>query len=205
MKKLVIIGAGGHGKVAADIALKMNKWEQIEFLDDIEGLRKSMGIEISGKTDRAVSKINEYDLFVAIGRSEIRVQKQNYLEKSGASIPVLIHPNAVIGTDVKIGKGTVIMAGAVINSCTQIGKGCVINTSSSVDHDCKVGDYTHICPGVNVAGSVVIGNNSWIGIGSTISNNVNICSECFIGAGTVIVKDINSPGTYVGCPARKLK
>lgn len=205
MKKLVIIGAGGHGKVAADIALKMNKWEQIEFLDDTEGLTESMGIKVSGKTDTAVLKINECDLFVAIGRSDVRKEKQSYLEKSGATIPVLIHPNSIIGTDVKIGKGTVVMAGAVINSCTQIGVGCIINTSSSVDHDCKIGDYTHICPGAHVAGATVIGNNTWVGIGSAVSNNVTICSDCFIGAGTVVVNDIKTPGTYVGCPARKLK
>ena len=34
-------------------------------------------------------------------------------------MPVLIHPQAVVAEDVKIGLGTVVMAGAVINSGTQ--------------------------------------------------------------------------------------
>ena len=46
--KLLIIGESGHGKVVADIALKMNKWQSIDFLDDNENLKTSMGIDVMG-------------------------------------------------------------------------------------------------------------------------------------------------------------
>lgn len=117
---------------------------------------------------------------------------------------MLIYPSAVIGTDVEIGIGTVLMAGVVINSSTRIGKGCIINTSSSLDHDNIIEDYVHISPGVRTAGSVGIGKGTWLGIGSVVSNNVNICSGCKVGAGAVVVKDITEPGTYVGVPVRKI-
>jgi sugar O-acyltransferase (sialic acid O-acetyltransferase NeuD family) len=202
-EKLLIIGASGHGKVIADIALKMNKWKSIAFLDDDESIRSSLGIEVLGTTDSAFSYIDEYEVFVGIGSNTTRQRIQERLETAGASIPVIIHPTAIIGEYVEIGIGSSIMAGTVINCCTSIGKGCIVNTSSSIDHDNIIEDFVHISPGVHLAGTVKVGQGSWLGIGSVISNNVNITSGCKVGAGAVVVKDITEVGTYIGTPAKK--
>ncbi|TAH67247.1 MAG: acetyltransferase [Anaerolineaceae bacterium] len=202
--KLLIIGASGHGKVVADIAIKMNKWQSIAFLDDDETLKQSMGLEVIGKTSDVLKYIDEADFFVAIGNNTTRMRIQEELESNGLELVILIHPSSVIGTEVNIGSGSVVMAGVVINSSTVIGKGCIINTSSSVDHDNVIEDYVHISPGANLAGTVTVGRGSWLGIGSTISNNIKICNDCIIGAGAVVVKDITEPGTYVGVPVRRL-
>jgi len=202
--KLIIIGASGHGKVVADIAIKMNKWQSFAFLDDDESIKTSMGLEVIGKTADAFTYKDEADFFVAIGNNAVRERVQVKLIEQGLNVLSLIHPSAVIGTDVEIGIGTAVMAGVVINSSTRIGKGCIINTSASLDHDNVIEDYVHISPGVNMAGTVKVGKGSWIGIGSVVSNNVNICSGCKVGAGAVVVKDITEPGTYVGIPVRKI-
>lgn len=201
--KLIIIGASGHGKVVADIAIKINKWQSIAFLDDDESIRTSMGLEVIGKTADAFTYNDEADFFVAIGNNATREKIQEKLIEQGLNVVSLIHPSAIIGTDVEIGIGSVVMAGVVINSSTRIGKGCVINTSSNLDHDNVIEDYVHVSPGVRTAGSVCIGKGTWLGIGSIVSNNVNICSCCKVGAGAVVVKDITEPGTYVGVPVRK--
>jgi len=202
--KLIIIGASGHGKVVADIAIKINKWQSIAFLDDDESIRTSMGLEVIGKTADAFKYNDEADFFVAIGNNATREKIQEKLIEQGINVVSLIHPSAIIGTDVEIGIGSVVMAGVVINSSTGIGKGCVINTSSNLDHDNVIEDYVHTSPGVRTAGSVSIGKNTWLGIGSVVSNNVNICSGCKVGAGAVVVKDITEPGTYVGVPVRRV-
>ncbi|MFC7786758.1 acetyltransferase [Rossellomorea sp. GCM10028870] len=202
--KLLIIGASGHGKVVADIALKMNKWDSISFMDDDESIESSMGIKVVGKSNDALELVKDYDIFVGIGNNTIREKIQNELEENGASIPTLIHPNAVIGEQVILASGTVVMAGVVINCGTNIGKGCILNTSSTIDHDNIIEDYVHISPGAHLAGTVKVGKRSWLGIGSIVSNNVNITSGCTIGAGTVVVKDITEAGTYVGVPMRKI-
>lgn len=202
--KLIIIGASGHGKVVADIAIKMNKWQSIAFLDDNESIKRSMKIEVIGKTADAFTYKEETDFFVAIGNNETREKIQGKLIDEGMSVVSLIHPKSIIGTDVEIGIGTAVMAGAVINSSCRIGKGCIINTSSSLDHDNVIEDYVHISPGVSLAGTVKVGKGSWIGIGSVISNNVNICCACKVGAGAVVVKDITEPGTYIGVPVRRV-
>ena len=202
--KLIIIGASGHGKVVADIAIKMNKWQSIAFLDDDESIKTSMGLEVIGRTTDAFTYKDEADFFVAIGSNTTREKIQEKLIEQGINVICLIHPSAVIGTNVEIGFGSVVMAGVVINSSSRIGNGCIINTSSSIDHDNVIENYVHISPGVNMAGTVKVGKRSWLGIGSVVSNNVNICSGCKVGAGAVVVKDITEPGTYVGVPVRRV-
>lgn len=203
-KNLLIIGASGHGKVVADIALKMKQWESIAFLDDNESIETSMGLKIIGPTNDIGKYINEYEIFVGIGNNTIRENINETLEKTGASIPILIHPSAIVGADVEIGIGTVIMARAVINCCSVIGKGCIVNTGATIDHDNCIGDFAHISPGAHLAGTVNVGQRSWLGIGSIVSNNVSISKECTIGAGAVVVRNITNPGIYVGVPVRRV-
>lgn len=202
--KLLIIGASGHGKVVAEIALKMNKWKRVEFLDDDESVKSSLGIEVVGKSKDAFNYILDSDIFVGIGNNQVREKLQNKLEDEGANIPILIHPNAVIGEYVELASGTVVMAGVVINCSTYIGKGCIINTGSTIDHDNLIEDYSHISPGVHLAGTVKVGQGSWLGIGSNVSNNVTISAHCIVGAGAVVVSDITEAGIYVGIPVKKI-
>ncbi len=202
--RLLIVGAGGHGKVAAEIALKMNKWKYIGFLDDNPEIKSFMGMEIIGKITDAPKYIQNSSFFVGVGGNSAREAIQKKLESQGASIAILIHHSAVIGEQVELGAGTVIMAGAVINCCTQIGKGCIVNTGATIDHDNLINDYVHISPGAHLAGTVSVGQGSWLGIGSIVSNNINITKGCKIGAGSVVVRNITEPGTYVGVPARRV-
>lgn len=202
--KLLIIGASGHGKVVADIALKMKKWNEIAFLDDNDDIKETLGIEVIGKSDDASKYVDDYEIFVGIGNNESRERIQSDLEKKGATIPILIHPSAIIGKEVKLGRGTVVMAGVVVNSSTTIGKGCIINTGATVDHDNLIEDYVHISPGVNVAGTVTIGKSTWLGIGSTVNNNVSITGMCIIASGAVVINNIYESGVYVGVPARRI-
>ena len=201
---LIIIGASGHGKVVADIAIKLNKWQSIVYFDDDDSIKTCMGLQVIGKTVDAIKYKDKAEFFIAIGNNLIRERIYRELENIGIETITLIHPSAIIGNDVEIGLGTVVMAGTVINSSSRIGKACIINTSSSVDHDNLIGDFVHIAPGVRLAGTVKVGNGSWLGIGSVVSNNLSICSNCKLGAGAVVVKDIKESGTYIGVPVRKL-
>lgn len=196
MNRLVIIGASGHGKVVADIAV-LNGYKDIVFLDDDESVKECAGWPVIGKSTGAP----EGEVFVAVGNAETR-KKLMELYKDRIQ-PVLIHPSAVVADGVEIGVGTVVMAGAVINPGARTGKGCIINTSSSVDHDCNVADFVHVSVGAHLSGTVDLGEGTWIGAGAVVSNNINICGGCTIGAGAVVIKNIDEPGTYVGVPASK--
>ncbi|MBQ6847380.1 MAG: acetyltransferase [Clostridia bacterium] len=202
MNNLVIIGASGHGKVIADIAEKVG-YTDIVFLDDNPAVESCGSYKVVGGCKEALS-YKSADFIVAIGNAKIRRKIQSQLVEAGLHIVSLVHPAAVIATNVKIGIGTVVMAGAVINPYTEIGQGCIINTCSSVDHDCQIGDYVHISVGAHVAGTVTIKENTWVGAGATISNNIEIVKDCMIGAGAVVVKNIEESSTQIGIPARKL-
>lgn len=201
--KLLIVGASGHGKVIADIAQKSG-YEEIAFLDDNEAVTSCMGYPVIGKAGDA-SMYSDWDFFVAIGNPQIRKRIQDTLTAFGKNVVTLIHPNAVIGANVEIGTGTVVMAGAVINPDTYIGDGCIINTGATVDHDNRISDFVHVSVGSHLAGTVIIGANTWIGAGAVVSNNITICGDCMIGTGAVVVKDITESGTYIGVPAKKVK
>ena len=197
MNRLIVIGASGHGKVVADIAV-LNGYEDIVFLDDDESIKECVGWPVIGKSTEAP----DGEIFVAVGNPQTR-KRMMELYKDRTQ-PVLIHPNAVVAGDVGIGSGTVVMAGAVINPGARIGRGAIINTSSSIDHDCSVGDYSHVSVGAHLCGTVRVEDRVWIGAGATVINNVNICGGCTIGAGAVVIKDIKEPGTYVGVPAKMI-
>lgn len=200
-RKLIIIGAGGNGRVVADIA-KKNGYKDIAFLDDNSKVENCGDYPVIG-TSNDINKYRDADFIVAIGNNKIRECIQGQMERK-IHMATLIHPDAVIADDVVIGIGTVIMAGVIINPGATIGEGCIINTCSSVDHDCIIKDFVHISVGAHVAGTVQIGDRTWIGIGATVTNNINICSDCMIGAGAVVVKDITQSGTYIGVPAKKM-
>lgn len=204
MEKLLIIGAGGHGRVVADIAMKMNRWQRIAFLDDDDAQQYSLGLEVIGPSSKALNLVEEYDIFVAIGNNATREKLHKVLKAAGVTMPTLIHPSATIGRQVKIGEGTVVMAGAVINCCSRIGDGCIVNTAATVGHDGTIADYVHISSGAHIAGTVTIGKGTWIGIGVIVKNNVQITEGTFVGAGAVVIRNIVEAATYVGVPVRRI-
>lgn len=194
MKKLVIIGAGGHGRVVADIA-GLNGYDDIIYLDDADVPLAS------GKVSDYVKYISIADFIVAIGNNRIREKIQTMLMNSGCKVVTQIHPNAVIGSNIEIGTGTVVMAGVVVNTGARIGDGVILNTCCSVDHDCTIDDYCHISVGAHLAGSVTVEKKTFICVGATVINNISICEECVIGAGAVVVRNITVQGIYKGVPA----
>lgn len=202
-QEVIVIGAGGHGKVVADIVRSCGD-TVLGFLDD--GRQKGeclCGIPVLGKIEDYVN-YPDAKFLVAIGGSAARRSVAARLE--GVRWHTAIHPNAVISTmDTHIGEGSVVMAEAVVNPCATVGRHCIVNTGASIDHDNQIGDYTHISVGAHLAGTVTVGENVWVGIGAAVSNNLTLCDDCMIGAGAVVVRSITEPGTYIGVPARKVK
>lgn len=205
-KRLIILGAGGHSKVVADIAARTRQYANIAYLDD--GL--SVGTELKGgEVVAGVADWQNYfqqgvEFFVAIGNNAARQRLCSMLLDDGASLATLIHPSAIVADDVVVGSGSLVVAGAVINPATTIGLGCIVNTNASIDHDCKIGDYVHIAPGSNLAGTITVGHGSFLGIGSKVIPARKIGNNVTLGAGAVVVNDISDGKVVVGCPAREL-
>jgi len=204
-KNLIIVGAGGHGQVVAEIADLMSLWYSILFLDDDLEKSKETKVSVIGTISEAFDFKETHDFFVAIGNNFTREKISNKLIELGCNIVTIIHPQSIIGKDVQIGAGTVVMPGSVINNSSKIGLGCIINTSSSIDHENIIDDYVHISPGVRCGGNVTVGKRTWLGIGSVVVNNVRITSDCIIGAAGLVIKDVIHSGTYIGVPIKRLE
>lgn len=203
MKRLAILGAGGHGKVVADTAESCG-WQVVEFYDDSWPKRQNNGAwPVIGDTAALMASLTRYDgVLVAMGNNHIRQLKLIELHAAGARLFNLIHPASSISRHARLGIGSVVFAGVVVNADSQIGQGAILNTGCSVDHDCMLGDAVHISPGARLAGGVRVGDLSWIGIGASVRQLVCIGSCVMVGAGAAVVSDVADGLEVVGVPAR---
>lgn len=206
MKRLAILGASGHGKVVADIALTLG-WDSVVFFDDAWPLISTNGHWlVEGDAETLVERKDQFDgVIVAIGHCRTRLKLQTLLESSGCRIATLVHPGACVSQFGSVGAGSVVMPGAVINADSVIGRACIINSGATVDHDDVLADGVHIAPGANVSGNVSVGECSWIGVGAAIKQGVSIGSDVMVGAGSVVVNDVAGGLTVVGNPAKPME
>lgn len=196
---VVILGAGGHAKVVADIILSTGN-TIVGFLDD-KNTGMVFGFPVLG-TFADISKYKDSCSFIiGIGSNKIRKQIAG---RYSIHWFTAIHSSANIARDVVIGEGTVIMAGSIINPSTTVGKHCIINTGAVIEHDNKIADYAHISPNATLCGTVSVGELTHIGAGAIIKNNINVCGNCIVGAGAVITRDIAISGVYFGVPAKEI-
>ena len=148
-KSLLIIGAGGHGKVLKEIAEALG-YTNIAFLDDNSA-------EAIGTIADSKAFVNQFqEAFVGIGNNKFRGELLTRLEQEGFAIPVLIHPTAYVSKSAVISNGTVVEPMAIVNANSQIGTGCIISVGSIVDHDTVLEDCVHVNAGaICKAGSFV--------------------------------------------------
>lgn len=198
-ENVIVIGAGGHAKVVADIILLRGD-RLLGFLDDDITKKSIHGYPVLGTIASAISH-PEASFVIAIGDNEIRRQIAHSMSLRWYTA---IHPTAVIAPSAKVGRGSMVMPLAVVHSDAVVGDHSIINTASVVEHDDVIADFVHISSGVALGGTVRIDELSQIGIGSCVKHGVHICANCIIGAGAAVVSDVSEPGTYIGIPAHLL-
>jgi len=202
---LYIIGAGGHGRVIADCAMRMGCWNVIQFFDDsVTGRLSGTSWDVIGPISSALNGNNNVgdSAVVGIGDNARRVGLQAQLALAGWPIASIIDPSAIVSSGASIGAGTVIMPGAIVNIGAAIATSCIVNTKASVDHDCTLGEGAHISPGATLCGGVTIGERCWIGAGATLIQNIRIGCDSKVGAGAVVIRDVPAHTTCVGNPAK---
>lgn len=210
LPRVLILGAGGHGRVVLDILLHMRKFEIVGFLDnnaDIHG-RRVDGILVRGGLDdlsRIGDELDVQKAIIAIGDNGTRRGLARQIEQLGFELISAVHPSATIAYNASIGRNVVIAAGAVVCANCQIGDSVILNTGCIIDHQTMIGEGTHICPGVRIAGRVKVEPGVFVGIGATIVPKVTLGCEAIVGAGAVVLEDVLPMATVVGVPARPVK
>lgn len=204
MSGLLILGAGGHGRVVAFTARSAGASAEIAFLDDrFPEITAVDGIPVLGRFETAARLVGRFaEAIVAIGDGSARLQITHRLRQSGFDLPVLVHPSAVVSEHATLGAGSVVFAHCVVHPGTVAGEGCIINTAATVDHDCRLGSGVHLSPGVHLGGDVHVGDLTWLGVGASVRNGVRIGSRVMVGVGAAVVEDLPDGVTAVGVPAR---
>jgi len=136
MKRIAIIGAGGHAKIIVDLINNLIDYEIIGFYDDNIN-KKLYNFKNLGNIKSINNSIDNY----VIGIGDDLIRKNIYKNNKNLNYCTLIHPSSIISKNSKIGKGTVICAGSIIQTDVNIGKHCIINTNSNIDHECVIGDF----------------------------------------------------------------
>jgi sugar O-acyltransferase (sialic acid O-acetyltransferase NeuD family) len=205
--ELFVYGAGGHGKVVADVARSSVGFTLAGFIDDAP---QRAGTDIWGVPVvpwAALLDRGPRGVLVALGIGDngARERVAAKVEDAGFSIVSLVHATAVLAPSATIGVGTVLMAKAVVNPDAVVGPGCIVNTGAVVEHDCVLGGYAHLSPNAALGGAVRIGARTHLGLGAVTLPGVTVGDDVRVGAGAVVHRDVDDGLTVVGVPARPLQ
>lgn len=205
--RVLLVGAGGHGQVVADIFQARLRHgdtsiQPIGYIDDDPALhlRSILDLPVLGPVAQ-ISNIDHEAVVVAIGDNPTRNKISRRLAAMDERFVTAIHPAAVIGTAVEIGVGTMICAGTVVNTGCQIGRCIILNTGCTVDHHTRLEDYAHVAPGTLLGGHTDIGRGALVGIGAVVMPGCSIGDWTTVGAGSVVTRDLPANTTAVGIPA----
>jgi len=199
--RLAIFGAGGHGKVVYEAALTAGYTDIVFY--DVAWPKRSvhMGAAIVGDEDALYTRTPSFDLaFVAVGKNSIRKSILKKLRQYDIPLATLVHSRAIVSPTVRLGAGTVVLAGAVVNADTHIGDGCILNISCTVDHDCIIDDCVHIGPGANIGSEVKIGLDCFIGLGAVVGQRVSLINGSNIEERVVLSQSHFSDNLKLGHP-----
>lgn len=204
MSSLLVLGAGGHGKVVADAAMLMKCWEHIAFADDASNRTAApLPLEVVGTLADLDRLKHRFDgVALGLGNNQLRLDLASKCRALGIEMHCVVHPAAAVSSYARIGAGTVVLAQAAINQGAVLGAACIVNTGATVDHDCVLSDAVHISPGAHLAGGVHVGARTWIGLGAAVRERVVIGAGATVGAGSVVVSNVEAGTTVLGIPAR---
>ncbi|RYH55641.1 MAG: acetyltransferase [Alcaligenaceae bacterium] len=195
-QRLLIIGAGGHGRAVAEAVLLAHsslKPPAIDyiitaFLDDAAASgQRVWEWPVWGPTSMIADCVGQVDaVLIAIGNNALRSRLHEAVRASGMTLATVIHPDASVSPRAEISKGCALMAGSVVGPDARLGEGCIVNSGAVVDHDCVVEAFGHLGVNASMSGSSILGTGAWMQAGSTLGYGVQVPAGTVLAAGLTI-------------------
>jgi sugar O-acyltransferase (sialic acid O-acetyltransferase NeuD family) len=205
-RRIFVYGAGGHGKVVADILECRGEGEFAGFVDDREELwgGRVIGFAVLGGGEWLRREAEYSCVAVALGVGDGRARRSIAERCAAWGVEILtpVHPRATVACAARVGGGTVVMAGAVINADARVGLGAIVNSGAVVEHDVEICDFAHVAPRAATGGGSRLGPFSHLGMGAVVLERVRVGSHSIVGAGAVVVEDLPDGVVAMGVPAR---
>lgn len=208
--KILIVGAGGHGRVVLDILTCAHEHEVLGFVDSDLALtgRRIDGLPVLGALNelpRLREALGVQGAIVAVGDNGVRRAQAGRVARFNMPLVNAVHPSANLALNVTLGSNVVIAAGALVCAHCHVGDSAILNTGCIVDHESMIGPAAHVCPGARLAGRVHVEAGAFIGIGATVIQGLKIGYGAIVGAGAVVIHDVGSMTTVVGVPAKRVR
>lgn len=191
MKKLFLIGGGGHCASCIDV-IEESKMYQISGIFDMPDKvgQNLLGYPVLGSDDDLKKYVQPDHFFlITIGQiktPDVRISKFQMLKNLGAQFATVISPRAYVSKHAVIGAGSIVMHDALVNSKAQIGENCIINTKALIEHDAVIADHCHVATAAVVNGACSVGEGSFIGSNSVLREAVNVPSRTVLSAGVFL-------------------
>lgn len=211
MKNIILFGGGVHVKYCIDIIEKENKVNIVGITDPfLEIGTDILGYKIVGRQENLKKLVSEFKIeagIITVGDNWTRKIIRDIII---AQIPDFefvsaIHPSIITGSNVIIGKGTVIMAGCIISPNTKVGEFCFFASGAILEHDSIMEDFSSLSAGSVTGGKVKIRQFSAITLGVVILDRIEIGEHTVIGSGSLVTKDIPGYVIAYGSPARVIR
>lgn len=197
---LVVFGAGGHGKVVAEV-LRASGESAVGFVDERRAAGDRVaGLPVLGNLDWL--KSHPCRVALGIGDNALRAIAADAVRDAGCSLVIAVHPSAVVAPSASIDEGTVVMPCVVVNPDARVGRAVILNTGCVVEHDCVVEDFAHLSPRVAIAGGCKVGTLVHLGIGVTMLPSRSVGARSVVGGGATVVHDLPADVVAIGTPAR---
>lgn len=209
MKRLLIIGARGFGREIYNLATECDGYgsdfvvagfldDKSDALDGYEGYPSILGSVED-------YDIGEKDVFVCALGDVLYKRKyvQMILDKGGEFMP-LIHPNAYVSKNVKMGTGCIVCRNALISCDVTLGDFVTIQPFSDLGHDARVGDFCHLNTYAFLGGYAELGEMVTVHTGGIVLPHKKINDNATVGAGSVVIRNVKEGTTVFGQPAMKI-
>jgi len=206
--RLLILGAGGHGRAVADLARACGF--TVAGFTDRSLAASSPRTPILGTDAELAALIRPQQIdggVVGVGNTALarRAQLYDVLVAAGVPQPPLLHPRAVASPSAEIGAGSVVFAGSVLGSGVRIGANAVLYSGVVVEHECAIGDHGYLSPGVVLSGQVTVEAGAFLGAGAVVLPGLRIGAGAVVAAGAVVTADVAAGQTVMGVPARAVR